>query len=191
MRSFDKSRLLTGTAAIVLAVAGLLPDPAGAAELEPAPPPAGLETTEPAAPSWRLGLTAPESAPGTHRRRRGMGMATDLELGDGFSLRAEGALMSHPDRPLAEAETSTLRGRLAYGGGLESLGLDPGFVTPWVEGAQDWALDAGTVPETSFSFGVDVDAGPSAGFSVSAGTTLTGPSRPDDVSANAGLRLKF
>lgn len=139
----------------------------------------------------RLGFTG--SVPGDDPR---MGLGAELSLGSGVSLRAEGAFLGDAGAGSVgfAAERGAVRGRLAYGGGLETFGMAPGVVTPWVEGERDWALDDGdpaavATPRTRLSVGIDITAGHAAGLSLSAGAERGDGA--SDVSANAGMSLRF
>lgn len=166
---------------------------AWAADLQPAPDLVFPQTAVPEEETsgLRLGLSAPTDGPGTPDRRRGVGLVGGMALGEDVRLTAEGALMERLDGAASDAGAGVLRGRLTYGGGVDALGLEPGRVTPWVEGAWRMPLSSGTLSEGSVALGLDVEATPSTGFSMSAKTTFTGPQEQDDVSANAGLQLKF
>jgi hypothetical protein len=124
------------------------------------------------------------------------GAAAEAEA-PGFRLQLTGrdpeAGLATSSFPTFVDDRQAVGGRLAYGGGFESLGLPPGLVTPWVQGERAWsgADDLMDSSATRLAIGVDVLAGPSTGLSFSAGTTQPDAEAAAGVSATAGLTLRF
>lgn len=174
--------------AALLAVA-----PAAAADLQVAPPPPTPAADSPAGLS--LGITAGETGFATHRADRA-GVEAQWSVGGGVTFSAEGALGAEAPAFGPSPDHGAVRGRLSYGGGFETLGLEPGRLTPWLEGERAWSLDGDAlgveaVPASRLTFGLDLATGGLGGLSVSTGALRLGPDAEAGVEANAGLRLKF